>query len=107
MAYNEIITGLQVNTGWNLTFNPTGKFPVIAKRAFPTLADAQADVDDPKSSATVGIVVTVTQDEVVKNNGIYLVTKVAGVDGATVGELTWTHQNHLKSQVYIRIHSQS
>lgn len=87
MAYNEIITGLQVNTGWNLTFNPTGKFPVIAKRAFPTLADAQAYVDDPKSSATVGIVVTVTQDEVVKNNGIYLVSKVAGVDGAVVGEL--------------------
>ena len=87
MAYNEIITGLQVNTGWNLTFNPTGKFPVIAKRAFPTLADAQAYVDDPKSSATVGIVVTVTQDEVVKNNGIYLVSKVAGVDGAGVGEL--------------------
>lgn len=87
MAYNEIITGLQVNTGWNLTFNPTGKFPVIAKRAFPTLADAQAYVDDPKSSATTGIVVTVTQDEVAKNNGIYLVSKVAGVDGATVGEL--------------------
>lgn len=86
MAYNEIITGLQVNTGWNLTFNPTGKFPVIAKRAFPTLADAQGYVDDPNSSATVGIVITVTQD-VEKNNGIYLVSKVAGVDGASVGEL--------------------
>lgn len=87
MAYNEIITGLQVNTGWNLTFNPTGKFPVVAKRAFPTLADAQAYVDDPKSSATTGIVLTVTQDEIAKNNGIYLVLKAAGVDGATVGEL--------------------
>ena len=87
MAYNEIITGLQVNTGWNLTFNPTGKFPVIAKRAFPTLADAQAYVDDPKSSATAGIVVTVTKDEVAKNNGIYFVSKVAGVDDAVVGEL--------------------
>ena len=88
MAYNEIITGLQVNTGWNLTFNPTGKFPVIAKRAFPTLADAQAYVDDVNSSATLGVILTVTQDSVAKNNGIYLVTKVAGVDGATVGELT-------------------
>jgi hypothetical protein len=88
MAYNEIITGLQVNTGWNLTFNPTGKFPVIAKRAFPTLADAQAYVDDVNSSATLGVILTVTQDEVAKNNGIYLVTKVAGVGGATVGELT-------------------
>jgi hypothetical protein len=88
MAYNEIITGLQVNTGWNLTFNPTGKFPVIAKRAFPTLADAQAYVDDVNSSATLGVILTVTQDTVAKNNGIYLVTKVAGVDGATVGELT-------------------
>ena len=84
MAYNEIITGLQVNTGWNLTFNPTGKFPVIAKRAFPTLADAQAYVDDPKSSATAGIVVTVTKDEVAKNNGGALEFTVAGKATVTI-----------------------
>ena len=85
MAYNEIITGLQVNTGWNLTFNPTGKFPVIAKRAFPTLADAQAYVDDVNGSATAGIVITVTQDPIEKNNGIYLVKTIG--DGTTAGEL--------------------
>ena len=85
MAYNEIITGLQVNTGWNLTFNPTGKFPVIAKRAFPTLADAQAYVDDVNGSATEGIVITVTQDTNEKNNGIYLVKSIG--DGVTSGEL--------------------
>lgn len=87
MAYNELISGAQVNTTWNLTLASNGKFPVIAKRAFPTLADAQGYVDDPKSTATPGIILTVTQDEVAKNNGIYLVSKVAGVDGATVGEL--------------------
>ena len=87
MAYNELISGAQVNTTWNLTLASNGKFPVIAKRAFPTLADAQGYVDDPKSTATPGIILTVTQDEVAKNNGIYLVTKVAGVNNAEYGEL--------------------
>ena len=87
MAYNEILTGSQTLAPFVLSLNANGKYPIIAKRAFPTLADAQGYVDDVNSSATPGIILTVTQDPIEKNNGIYLVSKVAGVDGATVGIL--------------------
>lgn len=86
MAYNEILTGSQTLAPFVLSLDANGKYPIIAKRAFPTLADAQGYVDDANSSATPGIILTVTQDTE-KNNGIYLVTKVAGVDGNSVGEL--------------------
>lgn len=87
MAYNEILTGSQTLAPFVLSLNANGKYPIIAKRAFPTLADAQGYVDDVNSSATPGIILTVTQDPIEKNNGIYLVSKVAGVDGASVGIL--------------------
>lgn len=79
MAFNketqEFKTGAQVNYGWNLTWEATGKFPIIAKRAFKKLADAQAYIDDPTQTACEGLILAVFND-VEKNNGIYLVQSV-------------------------------
>lgn len=83
MAYNEFKTASQVNYGWNLTWESTGKFPIIAKRAFETLADAQGYVDDASSSACEGLILSVFNDG--KNNGIYLVQSVG--DGTNAGVL--------------------
>lgn len=83
MAYVEFKTEKQVNYGWNLTWNPTGKFPIIAKRAFLTLKDAQNYVDDPKDTACEGLVLSVFKDN--DNNGIYLVSSVG--DGTNAGKL--------------------
>ena len=87
MAFNketqEFKTGAQVNYGWNLTWEATGKFPIIAKRAFKKLADAQAYVDDPTQTACEGLILAVFND-VEKNNGIYLVQSVGTSTAAGV-----------------------
>ena len=79
----EFKTGTQVNYGWNLTWEATGKFPIIAKRAFKKLADAQAYVDDPTQTACEGLILAVFND-VEKNNGIYLVQSVGTSTAAGV-----------------------
>ena len=83
MAFNketqEFKTGAQNNYGWNLTWEATGKFPIIAKRAFKKLEDAQAYVDDPTQTACEGLILAVFND-VEKNNGIYLVQSVGTAD---------------------------
>ena len=87
MAFNketqEFKTGAQVNYGWNLTWEATGKFPIIAKRAFKKLADAQAYIDDPTQTACEGLILAVFND-VEKNNGIYLVQSVGTSTAAGV-----------------------
>lgn len=85
MAYNEFKTADQVNYGWNLTWNATGKFPIIAKRAFETLADAQGYINDKDDTACEGLILAVFNDPVEKNNGIYLVKSVG--DGVNPGVL--------------------
>ena len=74
----------QSNTGWNLTWSALGRYPMVAKRRFPTLADAQAFVDDvtPGASATEGLIVTVLNDSNTKNNGVWYVKSVANNDAA-------------------------
>lgn len=84
MAEYEFKTGSQVNYGWNLTWESTGKFPIIAKRAFTTLANAQAYVDDVAGTACEGLIIAVFNDTE-KNNGIYLVKSAGTAD--TPGEL--------------------
>ncbi len=87
MAFNketqEFKTGAQVNYGWNLTWEATGKFPIIAKRAFKKLEDAQAYIDDPTQTACEGLILAVFND-VEKNNGIYLVQSVGTSTAAGV-----------------------
>lgn len=76
MADYEFKTVGQNNYGWNLTWESTGKFPIIAKRAFTTLEKAQAYVDDVNGTACEGLIIAVFSD-IEKNNGIYLIKSVA------------------------------
>lgn len=85
MAYTEHKTGSQVNYGWNLTWEATGKFPIIAKRIWKTLADAQGYIDDPNSTATEGLILSVISDPVASNNGAYFVASIG--DGTNAGVL--------------------
>ena len=70
----------QKNTGWNLSWSALGRYPMVAKRRFPTLADAQAFVDDVSegASATEGLIISVINDTGnTKNNGVYYIKSVA------------------------------
>ena len=80
----EYKTDAQVNYGWGLSLNMTGKAPAIAKRIFSTLADAQAYVDDAADSAIAGLHLSVIKDEEQKN-GIYFVKSIG--DGESPGVL--------------------
>lgn len=71
----EYKTTAQINYGWGLSLNMTGKAPAINKRIFATLADAQAYVDDAKDSAVAGLQLSVINDTDDKN-GIYFVKKI-------------------------------
>ncbi len=79
----EYITNGQSNYGWSLTWDAAGRYPIIAKRRFATLADAQAFVDDVSATATAteGLIISVIKDDVVKNNGVYYVQSVAMAEG--------------------------
>lgn len=71
----EYKTEAQVNYGWGLTLNMTGKAPAVAKRIFATYADALAYVNDANDSAIAGIAIGVTDDEDASKNGLYFVAK--------------------------------
>ena len=79
----EYITNGQSNYGWSLTWDAAGRYPIIAKRRFPTLADAQAFVDDFSTTATAteGLILSVINDTVAKNNGVYYIASVAMAEG--------------------------
>jgi nicotinamide mononucleotide (NMN) deamidase PncC len=81
----EYITNGQSNYGWSLTWDAAGRYPIIAKRRFATLADAQAFVDDISATATAteGLIISVIKDGVAKNNGVYYVHSVAMAEGET------------------------
>ena len=66
----------QVNYGWGLSLNMTGKYPAVAKRIFDTLADAQAFADDFNDSAIEGLVLSVVADDDSTKNGVYFVQSI-------------------------------
>ncbi len=66
----------QINYGWGLTFSMSGKAPVINKRIFDKLSDAQAFADDYNDSAIEGLILSVVADDNEKNNGIYFVERI-------------------------------
>ena len=74
--------------GWPLTFQMTGKFPLLAKRIFPTYDAAQAYINDLNDTAIPGIILTVVDDTTESNNGAYFVksvkTSVGGDNGLLV-----------------------
>ena len=83
----EYKTGVQVNYGFGLSFEASGKAPVIAKRIWETLADAQAYVDSATDTAIAGLQLTVINDTDASKNGVYFVKEAAGENGKTVGVL--------------------
>lgn len=86
MAYDyEYKTPLQVDYGWGITFNATGKIPLESKRIFLTKEMAQKYIDNKDDSAIPGIIISVINDSITDNNGAYFVKKVA--DDSGVGEM--------------------
>jgi len=81
----EYKTDVQVNYGFGLSFEATGKAPVVAKRIWETLADAQAYVDTATDTAIAGLVLTVINDTDASNNGVYFVKSIGGMP-TTTGE---------------------
>lgn len=77
-----ITTLKQNNKPWTLTWKASGRYPIVADRIFDKLEDAQAYVDDTTAtaSATGGLIISVINDEVAKNNGVYYVKSVANTD---------------------------
>lgn len=73
---SEKIFQAQVNYGWGLSLNMTGKAPAVAKRIFDTYADALAYVNDFKDSAVEGLQLAVVADEDTLKNGLYFVEKI-------------------------------
>ena len=67
--------GLKVTVGAGFAFDMAGKYPLLTKRIFKTLEDAQAFVNDTSDSAIAGLVLTVTADT--PNNGAYFVSQIA------------------------------
>lgn len=96
----EKIFGAQVNYGWGLSLNMTGKAPEVAKRIFDTYADALAYVNDVNDSAIEGLALKVVADTDESKNGVYFVSKVAAAatddSEAVVGEM---HQLAFKSDI--------
>lgn len=83
----EYKTEKQVNYGWGLSLNMTGKAPAIAKRIFETLADAQAYADDVNDSAIAGLQLSVINDDDSSRNGIYFVKSIGDGTNSAVLEL--------------------
>ena len=72
----EKLFDAQVNYGWGLSLNMTGKAPAVAKRIFNTYADAKGYADDVNDSAIEGLVLTVVADPTPSNNGVYFVQQI-------------------------------
>lgn len=85
----EKIFDAQVNYGWGLTLNMTGKAPAVSKRIFDTLADAQSFANDYNDSAIEGLLLSVVADG--NNNGVYFVKSIktgADADSAVLEKLS-------------------
>ena len=71
----EKIFESQNNYGWGLTFDMTGKVPIINKRIFDKLTDAQAFADDYNDSAIPGLLLSIINDTE-ENNGAYFLKRI-------------------------------
>lgn len=85
MAYNSYKFEDQNNYAYGNTFSANTKAPVIAERIWRKKSDAQDYIDDPDSSAVPGLILTVFDDGT--NNGAYMVTSAAGINGAETGTM--------------------
>ena len=64
----------QINYGWGLTLNMTGKAPEVSKRIFDTYEHMMYYVNDYNDSCIEGLTLTVMADG--ENNGVYFVDKI-------------------------------
>lgn len=55
--------------GWGMTFNATGRLPIIGSRIFGTLNDLNSFLNEENGTAIAGVIVAVVNDGV--NNGVY------------------------------------
>lgn len=55
--------------GWGMTFDATGRLPIIAKRIFPTLTALNEFINDADGTAIAGVTLSVVNDG--SNNGVY------------------------------------
>ena len=69
----------QVNYGWGLTLDMTGKAPEVSKRIFDTYDNMLYYVNDYNDSCIPGLTLTVMNDG--NKNGVYFVSKI-GTEGA-------------------------
>ena len=72
MANTNYITS-SVQNGYGKSFIATGKFPIVAKRAWQTYADALEYAGDLADSCFAGVILAVINDDDAKKNGVYLV----------------------------------
>ena len=72
MANTNYITS-SVQNGYGKSFIATGKFPIVAKRAWQTYADALEYAGDLADSCFAGAILAVINDTDAKKNGVYLV----------------------------------
>lgn len=66
----------QVNYGWGLSLNMTGKAPAVAKQIFGTKEAALEYINDYNDSAIPGMILSVISDPDDDNNGLYFVKKI-------------------------------
>ena len=84
----------QVNYGWGLTLNMTGKAPAVSKRIFSTYKDALDYINDYNDSAIEGLTLSVINDTD-ELNGSYFVEKV----GTQGDNNTYNNDGVLRKQV--------
>ena len=66
----------QINYGWGLTLNMTGKAPEVSKRIFDTYEHMLYYVNDYNDSCVPGLVLKVMGDTDALKNGVYFVAKI-------------------------------
>ena len=89
MARYEYNTRQQSNVPLGETFKMAVRAPAVANRIFNTLDDAQSYVDDELSNATAGIRITVINDRIPSNNGLYYVKSLSYLDGGACHHRGW------------------
>lgn len=75
----------QIDYGFGLTLNMTGKAPAVSKRIFTTYDYAKQYIDNVNDSAIDGLILSVIADSDPEKNGAYFAYKAA--DGSHTGVL--------------------
>ncbi len=66
----------QVNQGWGLTLQMSGKAPAVAKRIFDTYQHAYDYANDVNDTAVEGLILSVVADTDAALNGVYYIKQI-------------------------------